>query len=96
MIYKRPGFLEVVWFGSSPNPSPLSTGDTQEDWRWGRSQKIAQVQVQDNMGFQYITIIFVADICEKHGVWLHVDAAWGGGLLMSSRYRTTKFKDIER
>ncbi len=48
------------------------------------------------MGLQNIIIILVADICEKHGVWLHVDAAWGGGLLMSSRYRTTKFKDIER
>ncbi len=37
MIYRGPGFLAVIWFGSSPNPfSPFpsvnSTGDTQEDW----------------------------------------------------------------
>ncbi len=36
MIYRGPGFLAVIWFGSSPNPfSPFpsvsSTGDTQED-----------------------------------------------------------------
>lgn len=29
----------------------------------------------------------IADVCEKHGVWFHVDAAHGGGALMSERYR---------
>lgn len=29
----------------------------------------------------------VADICADHGVWLHVDAAYGGGLLVSTRRR---------
>lgn len=29
----------------------------------------------------------LADVCEKHGLWLHVDAAWGGGALMSKRHR---------
>ena len=29
----------------------------------------------------------VADVCEKHQVWLHVDAAHGGSALLSSRYR---------
>ena len=36
-----------------------------------------------------------ADICERHGIWLHIDAAWGGGLLMSSQYKY-KFQGIER
>ncbi len=37
-IYRGPGFLAFVWFGSTPNPllpplpSVSSTGDTQEDW----------------------------------------------------------------
>ena len=35
------------------------------------------------------------DICERHGIWLHIDAAWGGGLLMSSQYKY-KFAGIER
>jgi len=37
----------------------------------------------------------IADICERHGIWLHIDAAWGGGLLMSSQHRH-KFQGIER
>ena len=29
----------------------------------------------------------VAEVCAEHGVWLHVDAAFGGGLLASTRRR---------
>ena len=29
----------------------------------------------------------VADLCAEHGVWMHVDAAYGGGLLVSRRRR---------
>lgn len=29
----------------------------------------------------------IADLCAKYGIWLHVDAAWGGGALMSAKYR---------
>ncbi|KAL7991643.1 hypothetical protein Chor_015899 [Crotalus horridus] len=29
----------------------------------------------------------IADICDKYNLWLHVDAAWGGGLLMSRKHR---------
>uniref|UniRef100_A0A8C0T153 Glutamate decarboxylase like 1 n=1 Tax=Canis lupus familiaris TaxID=9615 RepID=A0A8C0T153_CANLF len=29
----------------------------------------------------------IADICEKHGLWLHVDASWGGSALMSRKHR---------
>ena len=29
----------------------------------------------------------IAEVCRKHGVWLHVDAAHGGAALMSQRYR---------
>ncbi|XP_028986654.1 glutamate decarboxylase 1 isoform X2 [Betta splendens] len=37
----------------------------------------------------------IADICHRHDLWMHVDAAWGGGLLMSDRHRM-KLKGIER
>lgn len=37
----------------------------------------------------------LADVCEKHKLWLHVDAAWGGGVLMSKKYRSL-LKGIER
>ncbi|XP_039561660.1 cysteine sulfinic acid decarboxylase isoform X1 [Passer montanus] len=29
----------------------------------------------------------IADICARHGLWLHVDAAWGGSALLSPRLR---------
>ena len=38
----------------------------------------------------------IADVCEEFGIWLHVDAAWGGGLLMSSTHRVDRFAGVER
>ncbi|XP_077275080.1 cysteine sulfinic acid decarboxylase-like [Temnothorax americanus] len=29
----------------------------------------------------------IAEVCKKHGLWFHVDAAWGGGALVSGTYR---------
>ncbi|XP_072510894.1 cysteine sulfinic acid decarboxylase isoform X1 [Notamacropus eugenii] len=29
----------------------------------------------------------IADVCQKHGLWLHVDAAWGGSVLLSQTHR---------
>lgn len=37
----------------------------------------------------------IADLCEKYKLWLHVDAAWGGGALISKKYRTL-LKGVER
>ncbi|XP_078083815.1 glutamate decarboxylase 2 [Mustelus asterias] len=32
-------------------------------------------------------LVAIADICSKYKIWMHVDAAWGGGLLMSRKHR---------
>uniref|UniRef100_A0A4W2BZ40 Glutamate decarboxylase 1 n=1 Tax=Bos indicus x Bos taurus TaxID=30522 RepID=A0A4W2BZ40_BOBOX len=37
----------------------------------------------------------IADICETHKLWMHVDAAWGGGLLLSRKH-SCKLSGIER
>ncbi|XP_028928791.1 cysteine sulfinic acid decarboxylase [Ornithorhynchus anatinus] len=29
----------------------------------------------------------IADVCQRHGLWLHVDAAWGGSVLLSQGHR---------
>lgn len=29
----------------------------------------------------------IAEVCRKHRLWFHVDAAWGGGALVSRTYR---------
>ncbi|XP_018322995.1 cysteine sulfinic acid decarboxylase-like [Agrilus planipennis] len=43
--------------------------------------------------FDPVEDIFV--ICRRHGLWLHVDAAWGGGLIFSQKHRS-KLNGIER
>ncbi|XP_022904309.1 cysteine sulfinic acid decarboxylase [Onthophagus taurus] len=37
----------------------------------------------------------LADVCEEHNLWLHVDAAWGGGALISEKYKNL-MKGIHR
>lgn len=37
----------------------------------------------------------IADICAKYDMWLHIDAAWGGGCLLSDKLRH-KLAGIER
>lgn len=37
----------------------------------------------------------IADVCERHNLWLHVDAAWGGGAMMSKKHRAN-LKGTER
>lgn len=37
----------------------------------------------------------IADVCQKYGLWMHVDAAWGGGALMSKKHRHL-LKGVER
>lgn len=32
-------------------------------------------------------LVEVADVCQRHGIWLHVDAAHGGSACMTARYR---------
>ncbi|XP_023936449.2 cysteine sulfinic acid decarboxylase [Bicyclus anynana] len=32
-------------------------------------------------------IVPISNICKKYNLWLHVDAAWGGGALMSRKHR---------
>ncbi|CAH1772709.1 unnamed protein product [Owenia fusiformis] len=30
----------------------------------------------------------IADVCEKHKMWMHIDAAWGGSALLSKTHRS--------
>uniref|UniRef100_A0A8C2EU87 Glutamate decarboxylase 2 n=1 Tax=Cyprinus carpio TaxID=7962 RepID=A0A8C2EU87_CYPCA len=40
-------------------------------------------------------LMAIADICKKHDIWMHVDGAWGGSLLMSRKHRW-KLNGVER
>ena len=37
----------------------------------------------------------ISDVCKKHGLWLHVDGAWGGSAAVSRKYRSL-MKGIEK
>ncbi|KAH8335922.1 hypothetical protein KR074_006041 [Drosophila pseudoananassae] len=32
-------------------------------------------------------LVGISDLCKKYNMWMHVDAAWGGGALMSKKHR---------
>lgn len=43
----------------------------------------------------YDPIDEISTICKSHGIWLHVDGAWGGSAAISKKYRTL-LKGIEK
>ena len=43
----------------------------------------------------YDPVEAIADITERHGLWLHVDGAWGGAVLLSDNLKY-KVKGIHR
>ena len=38
----------------------------------------------------------IADICERHKLWLHVDGSWGGAVAFSPELRKDRLKGVER
>ncbi|XP_073533633.1 glutamate decarboxylase 2 [Phyllobates terribilis] len=40
-------------------------------------------------------LVAISDVCKKYKVWMHVDGAWGGGLLMSRKHRW-KLNGVDR
>ncbi|KAL5009445.1 hypothetical protein ScPMuIL_011750 [Solemya velum] len=38
----------------------------------------------------------IADVCQRHGVWSHTDACWGGGALLTKKYREPRMTGVER
>jgi glutamate decarboxylase len=38
----------------------------------------------------------VADICEREGLWLHVDGSWGGSVVFSDSLRRGRLDGVER
>ncbi|KAK2714655.1 cysteine sulfinic acid decarboxylase-like isoform X2 [Artemia franciscana] len=41
------------------------------------------------------SFVAVGEICKKHDVWMHIDAAWGGSLLLSKKHRKESLKGVE-
>lgn len=43
----------------------------------------------------YDPLTEISEVCKRHGLWLHVDGAWGGSAAISKTYRHL-VKGIER
>ena len=41
-------------------------------------------------------ITAVVNLCKSKNIWVHVDGAWGGAALFSTRYRNLLLKDVHR
>ncbi|KAJ8309070.1 hypothetical protein KUTeg_013944 [Tegillarca granosa] len=61
----------------------------------GRRPYLVNVTAGTTVLGAYDPIEPIADICQKYGLWLHVDGAWGGGALISRKTRHL-LKGIER
>ena len=35
----------------------------------------------------YDNLTDLSEVCEEHGLWLHTDASWGGGALLSQQHK---------
>jgi len=64
-----------------------------------RQQGIEPIMVNATAGSTvlgaYDPLMPIADICERHEIWMHVDGAWGGSALLSDKLRT-KMNGIHR
>lgn len=38
----------------------------------------------------------IADVCKKHGLWLHVDGSWGGSFVFNAELKASRLQGIER
>ena len=38
----------------------------------------------------------IADVCAKHGLWLHVDGSWGGSVVFNAELKASRLKGVER
>ena len=37
----------------------------------------------------------ISAVSRKHGMWMHIDGSWGGGVLFSEKYRASRLKGAE-
>lgn len=37
----------------------------------------------------------IAAVCKRHGLWMHIDGSWGGGVVFSSKLRDSRMRGAE-
>ncbi|KAH3705126.1 hypothetical protein DPMN_080191 [Dreissena polymorpha] len=59
----------------------------QEDLKMGHLPAMVMATAGTTVLGAYDLLEALADVCDRYGVWLHCDACWGGGALLSNKHR---------
>jgi len=38
----------------------------------------------------------IADVCQRHGLWMHVDGSWGGSVVFNEEIAKERLRGVER
>ncbi|XP_050509319.1 cysteine sulfinic acid decarboxylase [Diabrotica virgifera virgifera] len=102
-ITKLSSFLGIgsdnVYSIRSDKRGKLDVGHLREEIKRAIEEKAVPFMVSATAGTTVLgafdPLDQIADLCEEYKLWLHVDAAWGGGALMSKKHRSLMY-GIER
>ncbi|KAJ8979956.1 hypothetical protein NQ317_001541 [Molorchus minor] len=94
-VKKMAAFLGLgtdnVYLVKTDSRGRMDVGHLEEEIQKSLSEGAAPFMVSATSGTTVIGAFDplgeIADVCDKYKLWLHVDAAWGGGALMSKRHR---------
>lgn len=94
-IQKMASFLGIgsknVYLVKTEKNGKMSMSHLREEIKRAKSEGAEPFMVSATAGTTVLgafdPINEIADICQEHNLWLHVDAAWGGGALMSKKFR---------
>lgn len=93
------GSANVYGIRTDPDTGKLNIAHLEQEIERAKSEDALPLMVSATAGTTVIgafdPLPEIADLCKKHNMWMHVDAAWGGGALVSQKYRKL-LRGIER
>lgn len=85
------GSANVYAIRTDPDTGKMSIEHLQKEIERVKSEDAVPLMVSATAGTTVLgafdPLPEIADLCAQHNMWMHVDAAWGGGALMSQKYR---------
>lgn len=82
---------ENVWKIKTDNVGKVDIKDLEDKIKTSVSKDFEPIMISATSGTTVLgafdDLNSISDLCKKYGMWMHVDAAWGGGALMSPKYR---------
>ncbi|XP_071451165.1 cysteine sulfinic acid decarboxylase-like [Hetaerina americana] len=80
--------IKAVKYGSKHSNGNVSMNGTQDSLdSAGRKPFLVVATAGTTVLGSFDPFEEIADICQRHGLWFHVDACWGGSLMLSKQLR---------